>query len=172
MHRDDERDEPGDPIGPRPKVWRAGRPSRRFMRRRVRRAGSTKPQKILRGATSVKSSMKSVAIHLIIVGSGVEAMAKPNGKTAFITGSTDGVGRVVAKMLGAASWRVLVHGRDRKRGGRVVAEIRDAGGSAEFLAADLSSLAEVRRLADGVRNTTSRLDLLINNAGIGSGGPQ
>ena len=97
-------------------------------------------------------------------------MAKPNGKTAFITGSTDGVGRVVAKMLGASGWRVLVHGRDRERG--VVAEIKAAGGSAEFVMANLASLAEVRRLADAVQSTTSRLDLLINNAGIGSGGPQ
>jgi NAD(P)-dependent dehydrogenase (short-subunit alcohol dehydrogenase family) len=116
--------------------------------------------------------MKSVAIHPIIVGSAVEAMAKPNGKTAFITGSTDGVGRVVAKRLGEAGWRVLVHGRDRERGERVVAEIRDAGGAAEFMAADLSSLADVRRVADAVQKTTQRLDLLINNAGIGSGGPQ
>lgn len=100
-------------------------------------------------------------------------MAKSNGKTVLITGSTDGVGRVVAKRLGEGGWRVLVHGRDRGRGERVVAEINDAGGgSAEFLAADLSSLADVRRLADAVQKTTKRLDLLVNNAGIGSGGPQ
>jgi NAD(P)-dependent dehydrogenase (short-subunit alcohol dehydrogenase family) len=99
-------------------------------------------------------------------------MAKPNGKTALVTGSTDGVGRVVAKRLGQAGWRVLVHGRDRERGEHVVAEITDAGGSAEFLAADLSSLAEVRRLADAVQKTTVRLDLLINNAGVGTGGSQ
>ena len=74
-------------------------------------------------------------------------MANPNGKTVLVTGSTDGVGRVVAKRLGEKSWRVLVHGRDRGRGERVVAEIKDAGGTADFLAADLSSLAEVRRLA-------------------------
>jgi NAD(P)-dependent dehydrogenase (short-subunit alcohol dehydrogenase family) len=99
-------------------------------------------------------------------------MTKPNGKTALVTGSTDGVGRVVAEMLAAAGWRVLVHGRDRERGERVVAAIKAGGGSAEFIAADLSSLAEVRRLADAVQNATSRLDLLVNNAGIGSGGPQ
>ncbi len=99
-------------------------------------------------------------------------MAKPNRKTALITGSTDGVGRVVAKRLGEDGWRVLAHGRDRGRGEAVVAEIKDAGGAAEFLAADLSSLAEVRRLAGAVQQATKRLDLLINNAGIGSGGPQ
>ena len=99
-------------------------------------------------------------------------MANPNGKTALITGSTDGVGRVVAKRLGEDGWRVLVHGRDRERGERVAAEIKDAGGTADLLAADLSSLAEVRRLAGSVQQATRRLDLLINNAGIGSGGPQ
>jgi len=90
----------------------------------------------------------------------------------LVTGSTDGVGRVVAKRLGEGGVRVLVHGRDRERGERLVAEIKAAGGDAAFLAADLSSLAEVRGLAGTVRQTTDRLDLLINNAGIGSGGPQ
>jgi NAD(P)-dependent dehydrogenase (short-subunit alcohol dehydrogenase family) len=99
-------------------------------------------------------------------------MAKPNGKTALITGSTDGVGRMVAERLGADGWRILVHGRDRARGDEVVAKIKASGGAAEFLQADLSALAEVRRLADAVLRTTNRLDLLINNAGIGTGGPQ
>jgi NAD(P)-dependent dehydrogenase (short-subunit alcohol dehydrogenase family) len=99
-------------------------------------------------------------------------MAKPDRKIALITGSTDGVGRMVAERLGAAGWRVLVHGRDRWRGEDVVAEIDKAGGAGEFLQADLSALAEVRRLADAVQKATKRLDLLINNAGIGTGGPQ
>jgi len=99
-------------------------------------------------------------------------MAQTSGKTALITGSTDGVGRMVAERLGEAGWRVLAHGRDRARGEEVVARIKKGGGEAEFIGADLSSLAEVRRLADAVQKTTKRLDLLINNAGIGSGGPQ
>ncbi len=99
-------------------------------------------------------------------------MAEPNGKTVLVTGSTDGVGRVVAKRLGEGGWRVLVHGRDRERGERLVAEIKAAGGAAQFLAADFSALADVRRLAAAVRRATDRLDLLINNAGIGGGGPQ
>src|ERR1700678_1651946 len=99
-------------------------------------------------------------------------MTKANGKTALITGSTDGGGRVVAERLGTDGWRVLVHGRDRGRGERVVAEIKAAGGAAEFLQADLSSMVEVRRLADAVQQTTKRLDLLVNNAGIGRGEPE
>ena len=98
-------------------------------------------------------------------------MTRLDGRTALVTGSTDGVGRLVARRLGDAGARVLVHGRDRQRGERVVGEIRQGGGSAEFLAADLSSLAEVRGLAGEVQQRTDRLDILINNAGIGTGGP-
>jgi NAD(P)-dependent dehydrogenase (short-subunit alcohol dehydrogenase family) len=97
-------------------------------------------------------------------------MTSLEGKTALVTGSTDGVGRVVAEQLGEMGARVLVHGRDQSRGDRVVGDIRTAGGSADFLAADLASLADVRRLADAVRASTDRLDILINNAGIGSAG--
>lgn len=99
-------------------------------------------------------------------------MTPLNGRTALVTGSTDGVGSLVARRLGAAGARVLVHGRNQERGEAVVAAIRDGGGAAEFLAADLSSLAEVRRLAEAVRQSTDRLDILINNAGIGTGGPR
>jgi NAD(P)-dependent dehydrogenase (short-subunit alcohol dehydrogenase family) len=97
-------------------------------------------------------------------------MTSLNGKIALITGSTDGVGRLVAARLGQAGARVLVHGRDRERGERLVAEIKEGGGSAEFLSADLAALAEVRRLAEAVEQRTDRLDILINNAGIGTGG--
>ena len=97
-------------------------------------------------------------------------MTRLNGKAALVTGSTDGVGRLVARRLGDAGARVLVHGRSRERGERLVAEIREGRGSAEFLAADLSAMAAVRRLAEAVQQTTDRLDILINNAGIGTGG--
>ena len=97
-------------------------------------------------------------------------MTGDKGRTALVTGATDGVGRVVARELARQGWRVLVHGRDRGRGEALVREIEKAGGSAIFLAADLASLAEVRRLADEVRRQTDRLDLLINNAGIGTAG--
>ena len=92
-------------------------------------------------------------------------------QTVLITGSTDGVGRLVARRLADQGARVLVHGRDRLRGQRLVDDIEAAGhGSAAFLAADFSSLAEVHRLAGAVRQECERLDILINNAGIGSGG--
>jgi NAD(P)-dependent dehydrogenase (short-subunit alcohol dehydrogenase family) len=91
-------------------------------------------------------------------------------KTALITGATDGVGRVVAKRLAKDGWRVLVHGRSAERGQSLVKEIEGAGGKATFLKADLAALAEVRTLADAVNKETGQLQLLINNAGIGSAG--
>ena len=97
-------------------------------------------------------------------------MADSKQKTALVTGATDGVGRVVAKILARDGMRVLVHGRSHERGEALVREIEKAGGSATFLAADLASLAEVRALAKAVIATTDRLDLLINNAGIGTAG--
>ena len=71
-------------------------------------------------------------------------------KTVLVTGSTDGVGRLVARRLADQGARVLIHGRDRTRSEQLLKEIRAADrGSAAF--SDFSSLAEVRRLADIVR---------------------
>jgi NAD(P)-dependent dehydrogenase (short-subunit alcohol dehydrogenase family) len=97
-------------------------------------------------------------------------MADLSGKVALITGSTDGVGRMVALRLGADGAEVFVHGRDAQRGAEVAAAIEASGGRAHFLAADLSDLVATRRLAEAVTQRTRRLDLLINNAGIGTGG--
>src|SRR5919106_781844 len=92
------------------------------------------------------------------------------GKT-LVTRATHRGGSGGAAAPGKDGWGVLVHGRDAKRGEALVQEIDQAGGSATFLQADLASLAEVRRLADEVRSAMDRLDLLINNAGIGTAGP-
>ena len=89
-------------------------------------------------------------------------------KTALVTGSTDGLGCAVARKLAAAGFQVLVHGRDTERGNELVREISGQGGSARFYRADFASLAEVRALADSVHREHRRLDLLINNAGIGT----
>src|SRR5262245_44131058 len=92
-----------------------------------------------------------------------------DSKTVLVTGSTDGVGWSVALQLADQGARVLIHGRDRPRGDQVVEQIRNSGHSAVFLPADFSSLSEVHRLADAIRKENDRLDILINNAGIGSG---
>ncbi len=90
------------------------------------------------------------------------------GKVALITGSTDGLGRDVARRLAEAGAHVLITGRSDERGKALVDEITKSGkGSAKFYRADLASLDETRRLAAAVRRDNKRLDLLINNAGVG-----
>ncbi|MGY3614593.1 SDR family NAD(P)-dependent oxidoreductase [Bradyrhizobium sp. USDA 10063] len=90
-------------------------------------------------------------------------------KTVFITGSTDGVGRYVATRLAIGGANVLVHGRDEARATSLIEEIRRAGGREPvFYQADLSSLAETRKLAEAVLANHKRLDAFVSNAGIGS----
>ena len=91
-----------------------------------------------------------------------------HGKTALVTGSTDGVGKLVATELAAAGAHVIVHGRNAERGKKVVNEITRRRGTAVFEGADFSSLDEVRRLAQAVKVHAKRLHILINNAGIGT----
>jgi len=89
------------------------------------------------------------------------------GKTAFVTGSTSGLGEVVARRLGAMGATVIVHGLDESRGRAIAAEITAAGpGRATFEPGDLASVAAVRRLAARVRAGHPRLHLLVNNAGV------
>jgi len=92
-----------------------------------------------------------------------------DGKTVLITGSTDGVGRYVATKLAVAGAKVLIHGRDKTRASTLSDEIKRAGGSEPaFYQADLSSLAEARKLADAVLADHKRIDVFVSNAGIGS----
>jgi NAD(P)-dependent dehydrogenase (short-subunit alcohol dehydrogenase family) len=93
------------------------------------------------------------------------------GRIVLITGSTDGVGRRVAERLGARGATILIHGRDASRAAALRAAIERGGGRAVVHLADLASLAEVRALAATVRREHPRIDVLINNAGIGTGAP-
>jgi len=92
-------------------------------------------------------------------------------KTVLVTGSTDGLGRALALELVAGGATVLLHGRDPVKGEQTLADIRDATGSDRlaFCLADLSSLSEVRGLAEQILDEHDRLDVLVNNAGIGRG---
>jgi NAD(P)-dependent dehydrogenase (short-subunit alcohol dehydrogenase family) len=91
----------------------------------------------------------------------------------LITGATDGLGRALAERLARDGNELLVHGRDAERLARVADELAAAseGPTPRTFLADLADLAEVRRLAADVRDATDRLDVLVSNAGIGSGEP-
>jgi NAD(P)-dependent dehydrogenase (short-subunit alcohol dehydrogenase family) len=96
-----------------------------------------------------------------------------NPRTILITGATDGLGRALAGRLARDGEALILHGRDIGRLARVAEEIAAVGQApaARTVVADLADLAQVRRLAGDVRDTTDRLDVLVSNAGIGSGEP-
>jgi NAD(P)-dependent dehydrogenase (short-subunit alcohol dehydrogenase family) len=84
------------------------------------------------------------------------------GRTALVTGSTSGLGKAIAVRLAAEGAAVIVHGRDADRGAAVVAEITSAGGTARFVAADLSDTAQIERMIVDV----GEVDILVNNSGL------
>lgn len=94
-----------------------------------------------------------------------------SGISALVTGGTSGIGRATAVALAGLGAHVGVSGRDETRGNQVVSEIAAAGGQAEFLAADLSDEAAVRRLARRATERLGQVDVLVNNAGVFPFGP-
>ncbi|MEV6281256.1 SDR family NAD(P)-dependent oxidoreductase [Kribbella sp. NPDC051770] len=88
-------------------------------------------------------------------------------KTALVTGATSNIGRAIAVAYGAEGAHVVVTGRNAERGEAVVAEIRAAGGKADFVAADLDgSPAAAQQLAEQATAVLGgRIDILVNNAG-------
>jgi NAD(P)-dependent dehydrogenase (short-subunit alcohol dehydrogenase family) len=87
----------------------------------------------------------------------------------LVTGATDGLGRSLATELARADATVLIHGRDDARGRKTLADVEDATGNAKLRwhRADFASLDAVREMAEAVEQEESRLDALVNNAGIG-----
>jgi retinol dehydrogenase-14 len=88
------------------------------------------------------------------------------GRTVLVTGGTGGIGRATAVGLARLGAHVAVTGRDRSRGDDAAREIRGAGGGqVDVFIADLSSQAQVRRLAEQVLRALGRIDVLVNNVG-------
>ncbi len=88
--------------------------------------------------------------------------------TILVTGATDGLGKRVALELAAKGAAVLLHGRSPERLDAALEKLRKETGSQNLSAylADLSSLGEVRAMAEQVLSEHDRLDVLVNNAGI------
>lgn len=89
------------------------------------------------------------------------------GRTVLITGATAGIGKATALGLAGMGARLIMVGRSEERLAAVKEQIVSETGHNDHvtLKADLSSMAEVRRLAADVMASTARLDVLINNAG-------
>jgi NAD(P)-dependent dehydrogenase (short-subunit alcohol dehydrogenase family) len=80
--------------------------------------------------------------------------------TALITGGTSGIGRATADKLAQLGIHVIVVGRNTERGEKTVAEVRAAGGKADFISSDLRDAASARELAE--RRSSSEMAMLIS----------
>jgi len=88
------------------------------------------------------------------------------GKVALVTGSSQGLGKAMARALAQAGADVVINGRDAAKLGPVVAELSALGAQATAVAADLGSRPDVERLISESIAWRGRLDILVNNAGI------
>jgi NAD(P)-dependent dehydrogenase (short-subunit alcohol dehydrogenase family) len=86
------------------------------------------------------------------------------GKTVLVTGSTKGFGAAMARRFAAEGANVVITGRSEADGNDLQRRLRDAGGSATFLRADLTDETSVRDLITGAVAVYGRLDSLVNNA--------
>lgn len=88
------------------------------------------------------------------------------GATAVVTGGTSGLGAACAVGLARAGAKVIVSGRDRERGERVVAEVEASGSAGELELADVSDPADLSAFADRVLERHDPIDILVNAAGV------
>lgn len=87
-------------------------------------------------------------------------------QVAIVTGATSGIGEAIARRFAAEGARVAVVGRNRERGDTVVRTITNAGGTAQFFAADVTSDDAVQDLLQAVVLRLGTLSIVVNNAGL------
>lgn len=88
------------------------------------------------------------------------------GKTALVTGGSQGIGAAIAKRLATAGAHVAVAARNLGKAEAIVQEIVSAGGSAEALSLDVSDPASVSAAFKGLVERNGKVDVVVNNAGI------
>ena len=90
-----------------------------------------------------------------------------NGKICLVTGATDGIGKVSARVLAEMGAKVIIVGRNPEKSAAVLTELKSVSGNEniDLLLADLAVMQEVRDLAEQVISRYDRLDVLLNNAG-------
>lgn len=87
-------------------------------------------------------------------------------RVAVVTGATSGIGAACAEKFAKQGAFVVLVGRSVSRGEQLEKKIQDAGGKAKFIACDVSSEEEVKKMAETVGDICGRVDILFNNAGV------
>src|SRR3954453_22454185 len=89
------------------------------------------------------------------------------GKTAIVTGSSSGIGRAIALEMARQGASVTInYHRGADEADEVRTGIEGAGGRAQVIQADVSSVADIAKLVDGTVAAFGRVDIMVNNAGI------
>ena len=109
----------------------------------------------------------NASILSVFLGAAVCAAAAPSPRTAVVTGAASGIGRAIAQEAAARGWRVVLADKDHKGARKAALEIREKGGTALALEADVSVDAERARILEEAVKEFGGVDLLVNNAGYG-----
>ena len=99
-----------------------------------------------------------------------DSMEPIAGKRILISGGTTGIGRATAVLLASQGAQVVIFGRDEQHMNDAVADVEEAGGQAFAVVADQAKAEDIERVFNEVDRQLGGLDVLINNAAIGSDG--
>lgn len=129
---------------------------------------------ILAGAVGggIGLAIGAVGAAVALQGAGTPPVVEPGGarrfenKVVMITGATSGIGRAAARLFAAEGARVSFCGRREQLGRDVEKEIRDAGGEAAYVRADVRVEEDVRAFVEQTVSVYGGLDVCFNNAGI------
>ncbi|MBQ9037674.1 MAG: SDR family NAD(P)-dependent oxidoreductase [Erysipelotrichaceae bacterium] len=87
------------------------------------------------------------------------------GKVAVVTGATAGIGKAIAKVFADNGMKVVLAARRKELGEQIAEDIRNNGGEAIFVQADVSNEEDVKKVMECAVKTYGKLNVVINNAG-------
>ncbi|MGI8914605.1 MAG: SDR family NAD(P)-dependent oxidoreductase, partial [Chloroflexota bacterium] len=93
-------------------------------------------------------------------------MERLEGVVAVVTGGASGIGRAIAVLFAAEGARVVIADRQEQQGTETQAAIRQAGGEATFLAADLGAAAGARKIVAATLDTYGHVDVMVDNTAV------